>query len=178
MLTIKNVNYTNNIFLIINNIIKILTGKSSMGNLPGSLESAMAVQTLVRWIQPMRRTPWLVFMGMARWPVYSPLLARDHDSSWFIMIHHDSSFSTFRLLLQIERDWNHDLVPTAQERRFSHCIWRTLIIRRNSPWKTCSYQTHWPGTRTNFKHEECASRSSSVFVPILTNLNIADPWAN
>ena len=65
-----------------------------MGNLPGSLESAMAVQTLaknpqppdenvrlVRWIQPMRRTPWLVFMGMARWPVYSPLLARDHDSS-------------------------------------------------------------------------------------------------
>ena len=117
-------------------------------------------------------------MGMARWPVYSPLLARDHDSSWFIMIHHDSSFSTFRLLLQIERDWNHDLIPTAQERRFSHCIWRTLIIRRNSPWKTCSYQTHWPGTRTNFKHEACASRSSSVFVPILTNLNIADPWAN
>ena len=109
---------------------------------------------------------------------YSPGIMIHHHSSWFIMIHHDSSFSTFRLLLQIERDWNHGLVPTAQERRFSHCIWRTLIIRRNSPWKTCSYQTHWPGTRTNFKHEACASRSSSVFVPILTNLNIADPWAN
>ena len=98
-------------------------------------------------------------MGM----LMAGLLAITRQGWWFIMIHHDSSFSTFRLLLQIERDWNHDLVPTAQERRFSHCIWRTLIIRRNSPWKTCSYQRHWPGTRTNFKHEACASRSSSVF---------------
>ena len=84
-----------------------------------------------------------------------------------IMINHDSSFNLL-FFLRIERDWNHDLVP-AQEWRFSHGIWRSLKNRRNSPWKTCSSQTH----RNTRRFQAWTTGASSVFaLLILTNLKI------